>query len=266
MATAIKTVQIDGSTVTLLKQPINVVTKSDFNGEKMFHSIKTNTVTNVSSRSGKTTNELVYADNFMPEALEDILTANRIDMKHDGSCGLLMWDNIKKEHIPYARYDAKKDGGKFKTPPTGSIPCEPEPTDPIATHWPHWVPLTVDTKGQYKWYVHAFEIAKKTGKLNGINTSFTVEFMGKKLNGKKTDDIGEDAVIVPHGLITLDIPQELRTVIGFWRIFEEMSFMEGLIVHGKSVSGRSAATCFMMDLIVWPGQLIRLSKFLVKLL
>lgn len=51
----------------------------------------------------------------------------------------------------YKRYDAKPG----KTPPEGSIPCQPEP-DPVTGHWPHWAPVRKDNPSD-KWFIEAFE-------------------------------------------------------------------------------------------------------------
>ena len=85
----------------------------------------------------------------------------------------------------------------------------------------------------YKWHLHAFGLLVKSGKLEGIKKSFTCEYMGKKFNYKKSDGVNEDGVIVPHGLVSLTVPVELRTVDGFKQILEQIPFIEGLIVHGK---------------------------------
>jgi len=75
------------------------------------------------------------------------------------------WDGtacLVKDGKLYARYDAKAG----KTPPEGSIPCEPAP-DPMTGHWPHWVLVAERLRGateeppllrpQYKHHVAAWE-------------------------------------------------------------------------------------------------------------
>ena len=170
---------------------------------------------------------------FLPEAVEDLQTA-KFEKKHDGSCGYIKFDSETNEFIPCARFDVKRDkDGSFKAVPPNAIPCEPMPTAAEATHWPHFVPCSSDPKA-YKWYIHAFELAKKSGKLDGLKKSFTCEYMGKKFNYKPCDGVEQEAAIVPHGLVTIDIPQELRTPEGIMAVLQELDFMEGLVVYGKN--------------------------------
>ena len=58
--------------------------------------------------------------------------------------------------------------------------------------------------------------------------------MGKKFNYKPCDGVDLDAAIVPHGLVTVDIPDELRTPEGIRAVLETLDFMEGMIVYGKN--------------------------------
>lgn len=65
-------------------------------------------------------------------------------VKIDGSCCAIIGGKF------YKRYDAKKG----KTPPEGAIPCcDP---DPVTGHWPHWVPVNKDDRGD-RWFVKAYE-------------------------------------------------------------------------------------------------------------
>jgi len=239
MAT-LRTIDIEGKCVKLAQHDIMTLnTSTMFNGQKLLHPFVTKTITKEITKQGKgnkqiiqTVTDMVYTPEITPDALYDLQHAVRFDMKHDGSCGFLLWDVDKKEFIPYARYDVKKQNSTFPDVPKDGIPCESMPTDPDATHWPHFVPCSSKPK-DYKWYLHAFEQAKKSGKLDRLSNSFTVEYMGKKFNYKPCDGVEQDAVIVPHGLVTLDIPVELRTYDGFKKIMEAFPFMEGIIIRGK---------------------------------
>ena len=63
-------------------------------------------------------------------------------LKMDGSCCAFLGG------IFYKRYDAKKG----KNPPEGAIPCcDP---DPVTGHWPHWIPVNEEDKGD-KWFIEA---------------------------------------------------------------------------------------------------------------
>lgn len=241
----IEVFNVNGFSVELIQHPYTkLLNQNNFNGQKLFHPIKTKTITEtftVKNRSNKETiktkSELVYDSIFENNEVENsIKNAQSFEMKHDGSCGLILWDEVKQEYVPYARYDVKRDDKNntdFKPVPPNSIPCEPKPTNDAATHWPHFVPCHSDHK-MYKWHLHAFSLMIQSGKLDGIKRSFTCEYMGKKFNYKKSDGVNEDAVIVPHGLVSLNIPVELRTVDGFKQILEKLSFIEGLIIHGRN--------------------------------
>ena len=62
--------------------------------------------------------------------------------KMDGSCCAII------HGVFYKRYDAKRG----KTPPAGAIPCcEP---DAITGHWPHWVKVNPDDRGDM-WHMAA---------------------------------------------------------------------------------------------------------------
>lgn len=51
----------------------------------------------------------------------------------------------------YKRFDAKQG----KKPPEGAIPCQEKP-DPYTGHWPHWVKVDWNDKGD-RWFVAAYE-------------------------------------------------------------------------------------------------------------
>jgi len=255
--------KIDGKVVELLKQNHTILNKRQltFNGQKLLHPFVTKIINKQITKTGKGNKpviqnftEMIYLPEYLPEALGDILKAVRFEMKVDGSCGFLYWNPATDEFVPYCRLDIRKEKGGFPDVPKNGIPCEPMPTDPNATHWPHFVPCSNDPKG-YKWYIHAFEQAKKSGKLDIIFNSFTVEYMGKKFNYKPCDGVDQDAVIVPHGLVTLEIPIELRNYNGFRKIFEEFSFMEGIIVYGEKQVWKIRREMFSDDAgkLKWPS-------------
>ena len=237
----IETIVIDNLPVEMVQHSYEKLKESNnFNGQKILHPFETKEILVESSRKDKkgkiitrTLKELVYTDDFVSDsAKHDIENAISIEMKHDGACGFIMWNDEENKYIPYARYDIKKNGNnEFKDPPIDGIACEPKPTNSTATHWPHFVPC-VNDKVMYKWNLLAFEEMLKCNKLGDIKTSFTCEYMGKKFNYKKSDGVEVDSAIVPHGLITLNIPVELRTMQGFKKICESFPFMEGLIIHG----------------------------------
>lgn len=273
MAT-LRTVEINEKCVKLLQHDITSLnTSTMFNGQKLLHPFVTKMITKEIIKQGKgnkqivqTVTDLVYTSDIVPEALDDLQNAIRFDMKHDGSCGFLLWDREKREFIPYCRYDVKKEHNTFPDGPKDGIPCEPMPTDPEATHWPHFVPCASKPK-DYKWYLHAFEQAKKSGKLDKLSSSFTVEYMGKKFNYKPCDGVEQDAVIVPHGLITLEIPVELRTYDGFKKIMEAFPFMEGIIIRGKEKLWKIRRELFSSDdhKLKWPSNSMEKISELVML-
>lgn len=267
--TTLRSIEIDGKCVKLIQEDImtlNTFIKNHdpctmFNGQKLLHPFVTKTITKQITKQGKgnkqivqTVTDMIYTPEIVPEALYDLQNAIRFDMKHDGSCGFLLWDEKKEEYIPYCRFDVRKEHGAFPDVPKDGIPCEPMPTDPEATHWPHFVPCASKPK-DYKWYLHAFEQAIKSGKLDRLSKSFTVEYMGKKFNYKPCDGVEQDAVIVPHGLITLDIPVELRTFDGFKKIMEAFPFMEGIIIRGKKKLWKVRRELFTNDnqKLKWPS-------------
>ncbi|NLG05254.1 MAG: hypothetical protein GX567_15740 [Clostridia bacterium] len=125
--------------------------------------------------------------------------------KMDGSCCAIIGGEF------YKRYDAKKG----KTPPEGAIPCcEP---DAVTGHWPHWVKVNVDDKGD-KWHVEAY---KNSG--------------GKELSDGTYEVIGphfrnnphglEQDILVRHGEKVLDVP---RSFEGIKKYLEEHC-IEGIV-------------------------------------
>jgi len=65
-------------------------------------------------------------------------------IKMDGSCCAILDGRF------YKRYDAKKG----KKPPEGAIPCCSP--DSVTGHWPHWVPVNEQDKGD-KWFLEAYK-------------------------------------------------------------------------------------------------------------
>lgn len=255
--TAIKTIQISGYNINLIINPISIISsKKLFTGQKLLHPYKIKNVEKLcNERQRRTINVSSYADEFVPDAVNDMINATTFEMKHDGACGYILWDPATQTFLPYTRYDVKKgSNGKFANIPADAIPCEPMPTNHEATHWPHFVPCNKNPKA-YKWHIVAFNLMTQSGKLNGIETSFTCEYMGKKFNYKKCDGVEMDAVIVPHGLVTLEIPIELRTPIGFKQILEAFDFMEGIVVYGKDNVWkiRREMFCNENERLKWPS-------------
>lgn len=249
--------------VELLMHPVNTLKdRQQFSGQKLLHPLKTKTVITVMKHVGKNNKEftrevkeMVYEPEFVPEAEYDIKNATRFEMKHDGSCGYIFWDVEAQSFVPYARYDVKREkDGQFKSVPPNAIPCEPQPTSDDATHWPHFVPCSNDPKA-YKWYIDAFTKMLASGKLDGLKTSFTCEYMGKKFNYKPCDGVELDAAIVPHGLVTIDIPVELRTPDGLMAVLEAFPFMEGIVIYGKDHVWKVRREMFMKGShkLQWPS-------------
>lgn len=242
--------------------PLTSLKDRNFNGQKLHHPFETITTVKTvpcfdrqKRASSRNITEMHYEMAVVHEAVEDLQTAT-FEMKHDGSCGYIEYNPEKNEYIPYARYDVKRDPKtkQFKTPPENAIPCEPQPTTADATHWPHFVPCSSDPKA-YTWYLHAFELAKKSGKLDSTKKSFTCEYMGKKFNWKPCDGVDLDAAIVPHGLVTIDIPAELRTPEGIRAVLQELDFMEGMIVYGKNHTWKIRREMFVVGdhKLKWPS-------------
>lgn len=202
----------------------------------------------------KSTKNVKYNDDDTNS--EKLRNVSFFGVKHDGSCGALMWNEETQKWIPYARYDIKlKDGVPVtptidiedKTKPKGKygypkikrardisawIECEPMSIDEDATHWPHFVPLSEDPN-QYKWFQQAFDKSREEiEKLDPKNHGkiITIEYMGKKINGKPADPIQYETGIVLHNSMGMRIPMELRTFAGFKAIFEKLP-IEGLVAY-----------------------------------
>lgn len=220
--------EIDGHIVQLVY--LEVPPKTSFSGQKLLHPFKTKMI------PGYKHGAMYYEFEFESEEIANILKNTEIyGLKHDGACGALVWNKVTNQYDPYARYDIKRDPiYNFDKPLENAkwIPCEQKPDDPRATHWPHFRPCDEDVK-MYKWYLSAYDRAK-----DAIDTILpeifgeivTVEFMGKKINGK--DDIELDAGIVIHNTIMIDIPPELRTPIGYYNILKTIP-IEGIVAYPK---------------------------------
>lgn len=220
-----------------------------FIGEKLFHPFNTIKLDK---------NKLKYLNEFTSDDVKNaIMDCTHFDVKHDGSCGALVYDEQNQKFIPYARYDIKKNSKgvfecKFKT--NRWIPCGPEPTidSENSIHWPHLRPLDEDPNS-YKWFIEAYEIAKKY--INNLNPSrkiYTLEYMGKKVNWKPCDPIKQNCVIVLHGLLRVDIPIEKRNYEGFRELFEELSNIEGIIAYTKT--GPYKIRRDMYENMEWPSK------------
>lgn len=201
--------------------------QTQFKGQKIHHPFETELV----GRS------LRYTDRSAPGV--DISSVTRFDIKHDGSCGALVWDQVSNQYKPYCRFDIKKnmkakDGENFENKQKTSawIECEVKPTSDDATHWPHLRPCEEDPKA-YKWHLDAYAKSKKT--IDKLDRSFygdliTVEFMGSKFNGKTSDLIGDTGIVI-HGSMQMFVPDELKNYAGLKKIFEELKVIEGLVAY-----------------------------------
>lgn len=250
--------------IKFIQQGLNSLEKQKkFNGQKLLHPFQTKTIEESNTiydkfkkkNIVKNTKTLIYSEDFLSQEIKnDIEEADRFELKHDGSCGMMFFDGEK--FVPYARYDIKKDtNGLFGIPPLNSIACEEKPLDILTTHWPHFVQCNKDPKA-YKWHLYAFDKMIKSGKVENLKTSFTCEYMGKKFNYKKSDPIEDEGIIVPHGLIILEIPKELRNYEGFFQIFLQIPYIEGLIIYGKNNLWKIRKNMFFFDgkRFEWPSK------------
>jgi len=199
--------------------------KNNFFGQKLLHPYKL-----VQTAHGSY--KMKYDEhNISDENAETLKNTTRFDVKHDGACGMIVWNG--SEYVAYSRLDVKKNKqGEFISPGPDTIPCEPMPTDLSATHWPHFVPVTRDVK-QYKWYISAFENSKTNiQKLDpSVCEQYTCEFMGPHFNQKSCDTMNDKQDhIVLHGTLQLIIPQELRTFEGFCEIMQTCP-IEGIVAY-----------------------------------
>ncbi len=202
--------------------------QTEFNGQKMMHPFQTQTVKGQKSWDNKM--------NYIADEIEgtNLSECERFDIKHDGSCGALVWNHSKNEYEPFARFDVKKKDNTFKLPECDTsrwIQCEEMPTSEEASHWPHFRPIYEDPK-TYKWYINAFENSPKIKEMKPevYGNIVTIEYMGKKFNGKPEDPIQKECGIVIHGSLRLSIPPALRNYEGFRKIFSVLP-IEGLVAY-----------------------------------
>uniref|UniRef100_A0A6C0AC51 Uncharacterized protein n=1 Tax=viral metagenome TaxID=1070528 RepID=A0A6C0AC51_9ZZZZ len=243
------TVEFNGKIYNL--QIIKSVPKpiTSFNGQKIAHPWYP--CGDSDDKMNWQTNKRYDTNNPRYDDIDEVLhNTDRFDIKHDGSCGAVMWDGEK--FIPYKRYDVRKDKktGEWKTYNKNDswIECEPKPIIDDATHWPHFIPVTKEDKPS-KWYFKAFENKKITEvdtKTLNKGDMFTIEYMGKVLNGKISDMV-DDVNLVFHGALQMDIPKPLRCHDGFKRIFETLPLMEGLICYTNKY-GPIKIRCEMMGI------------------
>lgn len=180
----------------------------------------------------------VYADTFESEDIGKLIkNALRFELKHDGGCGFCLYDEEAVQFNLHARIDVKIDPktGTWKDIGKDWIQCETEPVIPEGEekkkyHWPHFRPCSEDPKG-YKWFIEAFDKLKSTGLLEKLNHSFTFELMGNKSNRCESDPIDANAVIIPHGLVQVEVPVEMRTYDGFRTLFETFDKIEGVVAY-----------------------------------
>lgn len=132
-------------------------------------------------------------------------------IKVDGSCCAYI------DGVFYKRYDAKKG----KKPPVGAIPCEAAP-DPVTGHWPHWLAVSADEKGD-RWLIEAASNSM-LDELYPDEGAFTFEAIGPHFNanpyGLKRD------ILVPHGESVI---QNFSFGIPLIRKFLEETPVEGVV-------------------------------------
>lgn len=110
----------------------------------------------------------------------------------------------------YKRYDAKKG----RTPPTDFLPAQPE-ADPIAGHWPGWVPVR-DDRPDDRYHIEAFEESLPDG---------TYELLGPKVQGNPEGF--ERHTLVRHGAETVEAPRNFDALKA-WLAERDI---EGLVWH-----------------------------------
>jgi hypothetical protein len=208
---------------------------SNFSGNKIVHPFK-NLMIKKEGWNSYAYDE-VNVDDVKAKSLSE---CERFDIKHDGACGALIWNEEKQAYVAYTRYDIKKNKDGIFAPPAGVditnwIPCEEKPSTPDATHYPHFRPISEDPK-QYKWQKIAVEKAQNFidhMRPDNYSKMVTIEYMGKYFNGKASDLIG-DVGIVLHGTLQIIIPQPLRNVRGIRKIFEALPVVEGIVCYPQA--------------------------------
>lgn len=234
--------------------------QSGFNGQKIHHPFKSTRQqekvhfrTSKGRSRSKNVDQMIYLPEFVSKEVEEfIMDDNTVfQVKHDGSCGKIIYNPETDTHVVYTRYDVKVDEatGEWKKPNDEWIPCEekPELTDKSKNmHWPHFRACEEDFTN-YKYRLQAFaDLDKSTLPKH----SFTCEFMGNKMGSPKdVDKVNADCKIIPHGSATITIPKAFRTLHGFGEIFEMYPFMEGVIVTNPNSKLKLK---IRRDLIVMP--------------
>jgi len=238
---AYKTIEIEGTQIEINKRNVADFENSKFHGQKLHHPFNfviEEKEERIVPKKGNPYNKKVksahYTSSFTSSDVElDIKNATSIQIKHDGSCGFIMWNKYTQEHVPMTRIDLKKKNGKFPEPDPSWIQCEPMP-EGDNVHWPHFRPcLSPGEKFNDKFQLEAFRHAVISGELVGAG-SFTCEYMGRKVNYDKNDPIEHNALIVPHGSYTIEIPKEMRTFEGFQKVLEALPTIEGFVIYGAS--------------------------------
>ena len=151
--------------------------------------------------------EKVGINNIVTPGMEWVLAGEGIATeKIDGSCCAII------DGIFYKRYDAKKG----KIPPADAIPCcDP---DPVTGHWPHWVPVKREDKGDV-WYLEAYDNSGGVKLPDG-----TYEAMGPHF---QSNPYGlEQDVLEKHGQRILeDVPRSFEGI----RAYLSEHYIEGIV-------------------------------------
>ena len=139
----------------------------DFTGQKILHPFNAHEISIDLKINGKTKTrkKYVYKNEWVDDETRDaIKECQRFDVKHDGSCGALIYSELNDSFEPYARFDIKRNkNGEFDNDLKSDnnwIPCEPKPTKQDATHWPHFRPCSEDPK-IYKWFIRCIQLITK---------------------------------------------------------------------------------------------------------
>lgn len=248
--TIIATINVNGHKVTIVNVPfvkMDAESRKKFIGQKMHSPWWVDRDTQLYG--------LKSADEEM-QTEEMLYKWDHFELKHDGSCGALVWDG--EQFIAYARFDIKQrfgkkiiDGDPFKVDidTTNWIPCEPRPkvTDDVPQkHWPHMRPISEDPK-MYKHYVDAFnntlpELMEHVAPRMKVGQMITVEYMGEKFNKPSYEPVGKSRIVL-HGSLRVNIPPELRNFDGFKAIFTAFPIIEGVIGYppnGAAADGAAA--------------------------
>lgn len=149
----------------------------------------------------------VGIENVVAPGMEWVIAGEGIATeKIDGSCCAIIGGRF------YKRYDVKRG----KVPPADAIPCcEP---DPITGHWPHWVPVKLENKGDV-WYVKAYEESYGSGLEDGTYEVIGPHFQSNPYHLEKD-------ILERHGIRILDdVP---RTFEGI-RDYLKTHYIEGIV-------------------------------------